>query len=200
MHAINHQAHYNAVAKFLHWLIALAIVGMLAVGWIMEDDALVNGPLRFSLFQWHKSIGITILVLSLLRLGWRLMNPPPPLPAAMPQWERWAAHAAHILFYALMIGLPLSGWAMVSASPYSTVLYGLVPLPNLPFIADMPDKKAFGEMAEEFHCVMASATLGLLLLHIAAAWKHHLFERDDVLLRMAPRFAHGLLRRLRGGQ
>lgn len=200
MQALDHEAHYNAVAKFFHWLIALAIIGMLALGWTMADDELVKGPLRFSLFQWHKSIGITILLLSLLRLGWRLMNPPPAFPATMPSWERWAAHGTHFLFYALMIGLPLTGWLLVSASPYKTELFGLVALPNLPFIADMPDKKAFGEIAEDCHGALASITLGLLLLHIAAAWKHHLFERDDVLLRMAPRFVHGLLRRPKGGQ
>jgi cytochrome b561 len=187
---------YNAVAKFLHWVIALAIVGMLALGWIMTS--MPNAPSKFALFQWHKSIGITILLLSLFRLIWRLMHKAPPLPVTMPDWEKFAAQATHFLFYVLMIGMPLTGWIMVSASPIPTILYGVVPWPNLPVLPDLENKRAIGHFFGGAHGFAAYILAALLVLHIGAAWKHHLFNRDDVLLRMAPRFMHPLLNKIRG--
>ncbi len=189
---------YNAVAKTLHWLIAWAIIGMLALGWIMTSMA--NTPLKFSLFQWHKSIGITILLLSLIRLGWRLTHTAPPLPATMPGWEKIAAQAAHALFYVLIIAMPLTGWVIVSASPLNlpTILYGIVPWPHLPVIPDLGNKKEIGHAFGWVHGKLAFLIAGLLVLHIGAAWKHHLIDRDDVLTRMAPGFLTGFLNRLRG--
>src|SRR5271167_1175015 len=97
---------YGAVAKTLHWLIAFLIVAMLVIGWLMTTLPRENAY-KFPLFQWHKSIGILILLLSLLRLGWRLTHSAPPLPAKMPAWEKFAARATHWLFYVLIIGMPL---------------------------------------------------------------------------------------------
>ncbi len=105
---------YNAVAKALHWLIAYAIIAMLIIGWTMKSMA--NGSDKFALFQLHKSLGITILALSLIRLLWRLIHQAPPLPAKMPTWEKFAARGTHWLFYILIIGMPLTGWAIVSSS------------------------------------------------------------------------------------
>src|SRR5271170_5610610 len=103
---------YDAVAKTLHVIIALAILGMIALGWSMEALPRTD-PLKFSLFQWHKSIGITILLLSLFRLYWRVKNPPPPLPPGMHRWEIILAKLVVFLFYVLMIGIPFLGWAVV---------------------------------------------------------------------------------------
>jgi cytochrome b561 len=192
-------ASYNAVAKGLHWLIAAAIVGMLALGWIMTD--LPKGdPLQFPLFQWHKSIGITILLLSLVRLGWRLVHPAPPLPKGMPHWESLAARATHILFYVAMIGMPFAGWVMVSTSSLNlpTMLYGLVEWPNLPILPTLENKKQIGHLFSDLHSLGAYALAALLVLHIGAAWKHHLIDRDDVLLRMAPKFLTRTLNCVRG--
>jgi cytochrome b561 len=190
-------AHYNAVAKTLHWLIALGIIGMLALGWIM--GSVPNGPLKFSLFQWHKSIGITILLLSLIRLGWRLIHTAPPLPADMPRWEVIAAKTTHVLFYILIIVMPLTGWIIVSASPLGlpTILYGVIPWPHLPILPTLENKKQIGHFFGDVHGFLAYIIAGLLVLHIGAAWKHHLINRDDVLLRMAPRFLHPALNAIR---
>lgn len=189
---------YDPVAKTLHWLIALAIIGMLALGWIMAD--LPNGPEKFSLFQWHKSIGLTILVLALMRLTWRLKHAAPPLPASMPTWEKLAAHAGHFLLYVLMIGMPLAGWAIVSTSSLGlpTMFYGLFSWPHLPIGSTPEGKKTIHDLAAWAHGVAAWVLAVLIVGHAAAAWKHHLINRDDVLTRMAPKFAISFLNRLRG--
>lgn len=189
---------YHAIAKWLHWLMAAAIVAMLAIGWIMTDESLISGPPRFALYQWHKSIGITILALAVLRLGWRLLHPAPPYPATMKRWEKLAAQLVHIALYVLMIGMPLTGWLLSSASPYKTVLYGLVPLPNLPGLADLPNRQEVGHFFGESHETLALVLAAFALIHIGAALKHHFYSKDDVLLRMAPRIIHPALLKLRG--
>jgi cytochrome b561 len=191
-------ARYDRIARFLHWLIALAIICMLAAGWIMVR--LPNGDAKFNIIQLHKSVGITILLLALFRLGWRLWHKPPALPRAMPGWEKFAATGTHWLLYALMIGMPLLGWIMVSASPLGlpTILYGVIPWPHLPVLPDLPDKGHISHIAGKLHNFFAWVLAILVAGHIAAAWKHHLFNRDDVLTRMAPGFMVSFLQRLRG--
>lgn len=185
---------YNAVAISLHWLIAILILGLLASGFIMGE--LENTALKYKIFQLHKSFGITVLALSLFRLAWRLATPVPALPAGK-SWEIWLAHVVRLGFYVLMIGMPLVGWLGVSASPLKipTVLFGLVPLPHLPFFQGVPDaaKQLF-----DLHTTMAFLMIGLLFLHLGGAAKHHFLLKNDVLLRMTPRWLHGVLRILRG--
>ena len=179
---------YDAGAIALHWLIALAIAGQLTMGFSMT--ALRPGSfLQFQLYQAHKSVGMTILALSVLRLGWRLMHVPPSLPAAMPIWEQRLARINHAVLYILMLGMPLSGWAVVSASPLNipTVLYGTVPLPHLPILSTLSNKKAVEPVLEGIHEAGAWILIALLVGHIAAAWRHHVLLRDDVLIRMLPR-------------
>lgn len=191
-------ARYHAVAVVLHWLIALLIVGLLVVGFVMGG---VETPeLKFKLYQLHKSFGITVLVLSVLRLLWRLTHRPPPLPPMTKVWERWAAHAVHWGFYLIMIGMPLVGWLGVSASPMKMPLriFGQFDMPLLPFFDGDTDPRATTQALFEAHGVMAFIAIGLLVLHLGAALKHHFIVRDDVLLRMAPKFLQGLLRALRG--
>lgn len=189
---------YGAVAKFLHWTIAAAVIAMLVIGWVMAD--MPNGTDKFVLFQWHKSIGLTILVLSLFRLGWRLSHKAPPLPAAMPEWEKFAARATHILFYILIIGMPLSGWAIVSTSRLGipTRFFGLFSWPNLPILPGLADKEALNHLLGQGHGIAAYILAALAVLHAAAAHKHHWLDRDDVLTRMAPRPIANMLDRLRG--
>ena len=178
---------YTAIAIGLHWLIALGVLGLLAIGLAMTQLDLA--PMRrFQLYQWHKSVGITVLLLSLLRLGWRLTHRPPPLPATLPPIERRGAHAVHGLLYGLIIGMPLVGWALVSASPFNipTVLYGLVPWPHLPVLPDLPDKAPIEAGLKLLHAAGAWILIGLFVLHAGAAMRHHLILRDDTLRRMLP--------------
>jgi len=143
-------------------------------------------PHRFTVFQWHKSFGIVVLLLSVLRLVWRLTHKPPALPAGMKTWEIWAAKLAHIGFYVLMIGVPLLGWAMVSASPLpiENKLFFLIPLPDLPGVTASKDAT---ERLKDFHELGAKLILVLFVLHVGAALKHHFVAKDGILARMIPR-------------
>ncbi len=178
---------YGTVAILLHWFTAAAIVALLVLGTLM-GEAKRGSPLQFSLFQWHKSIGITVLLLSVARLVWRLSHPPPALPATMPVWQRRAAKASHLLFYVFLIGVPLGGWATVSASPYNipTVLYGMIPWPHLPILPTLPNKAALEDVLGDAHATAAWMLAGLAALHAVAAFHHHLRLKDDVLRRMVP--------------
>lgn len=186
---VDHQT-YSTVAMVLHWAIAIAIVGLIAAGTWMADAIKVpeTQGLAFSVYQWHKSLGLAVLVLSVLRLAWRFVKPPPPLPASMPGWERTLAGVSHTAFYVLMIGMPLLGWAMVSASPLGlpTIVFGLFEWPHIPFLADLEDKKPVEDALKTAHMAGGYLLAGLLVLHVGAALKHHFVSRDDVLARMVP--------------
>jgi len=173
---------YNKGAIVLHWTIALLIIGLILLGLLMTQEWMPN---RFAIYQWHKSIGITVLVLSVARLLWRLGHRPPPLPDTLPSWQRTASHLTHGAFYALMFAMPLLGWAMVSASelPIPTVIYGLITLPDMPGVSE---SKAMAERFKLLHEIGAKLFIGLIFLHVVAALKHHFADRDDVLGRMAP--------------
>ena len=179
---------YSFVSILLHWTIALLILGQIQLGWRMTD--MDEGLGQFELYQLHKSIGITNLLISLVRLGWRLTHPAPPLPEHMATWEKVLARATHVGFYLVMIGMPLVGWALVSASPYNipTLLYDAVPWPHLPVLPglDEDSKKDLAELLADVHGKTAWLAIGLLALHVAGALKHHLFDRDTVLWRMLP--------------
>ncbi|MEQ8655241.1 MAG: cytochrome b [Kiloniellales bacterium] len=182
---------YSSVAIALHWLIALAIILQLASGlWMVDALTVKETQMRaFQVYQWHKSLGLTVLILSLLRLFWRLTHRAPPLPEGMTAWERLAAKATHVLFYVLIIALPLTGWVVVSASKLGlpTLYWNLFEWPHLPLGDMAADAKAvLEERVGTLHEFLAYATIGLLVLHIGAALKHHLVERDDVLSRMIP--------------
>jgi len=170
---------YTGTAITLHWLIALAIAGTFVIGLTMTD--LPFSPTKLRLYSWHKWAGVTIFVLVLIRLGWRLTHPAPPLPATMPGALRIAASGTHWLLYALMLAIPLSGWLMSSAKGFQTVWLGIVPLPDL--VAKDP---TLGHGLEEVHEVLAYSLLALVALHSAAALKHHFIDRDSVLTRMLP--------------
>jgi cytochrome b561 len=178
---------YGLIAIALHWLIAGAIIAMLVLGFVMVR--LTPGTtLQFDAYQLHKSIGLTILGLSLLRLGWRLANPGPPLPASLGRWERRLARLVHAGFYLLMLALPLSGWMMVSASVWNipTVLFGVIEVPHLPVLSTLEHKKPVETALKSVHALLGWAAVLLLFLHVAGALKHHFIVKDDTLLRMLP--------------
>jgi cytochrome b561 len=179
---------YSAVAIGLHWLIAALIFANIGLAWYfntLTDEAAVP------LVALHKSIGITVLLLTLARIAWRLIHPAPPLPATMKPWERWAAKATHLVFYVLMLGLPLSGWAWVSASPlikvHPTTLFGILPWPAFPFPGlDSDQLHDARHVLGTTHRVLGYVAYATIVLHVAAALKHQIIDRDDVLARMIP--------------
>jgi len=172
---------YGAVAQALHWLAAVLLAGSFTLGLTMVGLDL--GPRKLALYSWHKWCGVTVLALTALRLGWRLRHPPPPLPPAMPRWQRAAARLSHGGLYALLFAVPVAGWAMSSALGVPTVWLGLLPLPDL--VA--PDR-GLGERLAALHGGLALALLALIGLHVAAALHHGLVARDGVLERMLPAF------------
>jgi cytochrome b561 len=179
---------YGAVAITLHWVMAAGVLALAALGLIMVH---VHLPLRerFALYQLHKSIGVTVLLLACLRLAWRLLHQPPPLPSLMPPLQKMAAHGGHILLYVFLIFLPLSGWALVSASVLRvpTRLYGVIPWPHLPVLSTLSNKEPIEAALKWVHRCTAWTLLAVIAGHAAAALYHHFIEHDDVLRRMLPR-------------
>jgi len=178
---------YTIVAITLHWLIALGVLALIAIGLAMVKFGLP--PLRqFQLYQLHKSIGITVLLLVVARIAWRLGHRPPPLPPALPIMERRAASAAHLALYALIVLMPMTGWALVSSSRFNipTVLYGVVKWPHLPYLPTLHDKARVEAAMKLVHGYGGWVLLGLVALHAAAALRHHFLLRDDSLWRMLP--------------
>jgi cytochrome b561 len=143
---------------------------------------------QFQTFQLHKSLGLTVLVLSILRLLWRLTHTPPPLPPGVPAFEVFAAKLTHWIFYGLMLALPLTGWAIVSTSSWGlpTIWFGLFEWPHLPGLAESVHKKELNDVFGETHEILAYIAIALIGLHTGAALKHHLWNRDTVLTRMLP--------------
>lgn len=175
-------SQYSKIAIILHWMIAILILSLIVVGFLMTQEWM---PQRFTIFQWHKSFGILVLILSLVRLFWRLTHKPPALPEGMKGWEIFAAKLTHIGFYILMIGVPLLGWAMVSAStlPIENKLFFLIPLPDMPGVEA---SKSAAERLKDFHEIGAKLILLLFVLHVGGALKHHLIAKDGTLARMIP--------------
>jgi cytochrome b561 len=180
------QTRYNTVAIVLHWLIALGILALIAIGLAMTHLDLAP-MLKFQLYQLHKSIGITVLLAVLLRILWRLGHRPPPLPD-LDRLEKRAAEGVHGLLYFLMVALPLTGWALVSVSPFNlpTVLYNMVPWPHLPILATLTDKAPVEGVMKFIHGKLGWMFGTFILLHAAAALRHHFILRDGILRRMLP--------------
>jgi cytochrome b561 len=183
------QSRYSAGAIVLHWAIALLLLTNIALAWWFNT---LHGEAKIEPVQLHKSIGITVLILSLSRLGWRLAVPPPPLSATLQPWERWLAHTVHALFYVVMLGLPLTGWAFSSASPlihvFPIVLFHLVPWPAIGPLTSLPHdqmKQAHAVLLTS-HQLLAKLAYALIALHVAGALKHPIFDRDNGLARMVP--------------
>ena len=172
-------SHYTKTAIGLHWLLALLIISTFALGLYMADLPL--SPQRIRLFSWHKWAGMTILLLSALRLLWRLSHPAPSLPASMPTWQRRASHLVHASLYILFFAVPLIGWAYSSAAGFPVVWFGVLPLPDW-----VPKDRDLAAVLKELHALAAWAMALIVLLHIGAALKHHLIDRDAVLARMLP--------------
>ncbi len=174
---------YTRTAISLHWLMAILLVCLFAVGIYMHELPL--SPWKLQIYSWHKWAGVTAFMLVLVRLAWRFTHRPPPLPINLPRSAELAAHAAHALLYLLMIAIPLSGWLMSSAKGIQTVYFGVIPIPDL-----IEKNRELGNLLKEIHAILNFTLAAVVIVHIGAALKHHLIDKDNVLTRMLPRSKH----------
>jgi cytochrome b561 len=167
---------YTRTAVALHWIVAALVITAIAFGWTMTE--MVFSPLKLRLYNWHKWVGATVLILMFVRTLWRLVHPAPaPLP--MPAWQRLSARALHGLLYVMLLVQPLTGWIFSNAEGFPVVYLGLIPLPNL-----VGKDKALGEFVKELHSVGGWVIAVAIGLHVLAAIKHHYVDHDDTLRRM----------------
>ncbi len=169
---------YPCLMRLLHWIIGLLIIGLLALGFYMSD--LPNTPDKFAIYGLHKSLGIVVLGLVIVRVLTRLRATVPAPMTTHRKWEVGLAHAIHAVFYVSMIGMPLSGWAMSSAGGHPVVLFG-IPLPPL-----VGEDKALGQAMRDLHGLFADVFVVTIGLHVAGALKHHFIDRDGTIARMLP--------------
>lgn len=182
-------ARYTRTAMVFHWLIALGI--LINIGLALSAESLPDDWVR-PVIDTHKSIGITVLGLAVLRLIWRLTHRPPELPKHFPSWERKSAHVAHILLYVLIFAMPLSGWlhdsAWKAAATHPMYLYNAIPWPRIGFVMNQPPvlKEHLHDLFGLIHTSLAYVIYVLVGLHIAGALKHEFIDRDSVIRRMLP--------------
>lgn len=172
----NTKHNFGVVSIILHWLMAILIVCMIAVGLYMTD--LPKSPEKFQFYGWHKEFGILILMLAIVRLTWRLRNITPTLEAS-PRWEMITARTVHWAFYFFMFANPLTGWMMSSSAGVSVSFFGLFTLPNL-----VSPSKTGQALFATIHQYLAFTLIAILCLHTAAALKHHFINKDSILRRM----------------
>jgi cytochrome b561 len=175
----NTTRNWGALSKALHWIIVILIITQFVIA--SRAHNLPRGPALLEAWGWHKSFGMTILMLAVIRLAWRWMNPVPDLTAETRPWERVLARLSHVLLYGLIFALPLTGWLMSSAKNYPVSWFKIFQWPDL--VAPDP---AFSELMESTHHVLVKVLLAVALLHIAGALKHHFIDKNDVLKRMLP--------------
>jgi cytochrome b561 len=173
----DHTGTYTVTARVLHWFTAIIVIAIIPAGIVM--DRLGDGPVADFLYDLHRSLGALLLVLAIVRLGWRFRHPAPPLPFDIPAVQQLAAHASHWLLYILLIAQPLIGWIATSAYRAPFTVFWVLPMPPI-----WPENRAFSDMLFEVHKYIGW-TLGVLVcIHIAAALFHHFVRRDRVLMRM----------------
>ena len=171
---------YALSSRILHWLMAVIILFLLGLGIYMTDFLSKEASNRMEIYNLHKSLGVVVLILVVIRLINRFVKKPPALPETMASWERVAAHLTHIFLYALMIVVPLSGYLMSNSFGYPVMLFGI----QMPFI--IATNFELGKVFAEAHEIAAFSLLGLVVLHVAGALKHRFFDKpqNDVLGRM----------------
>ena len=177
----NNREKFGSLAQVLHWATAAMIIGQYALAKLAERADEAGSPLtQLALLANHKSLGMSILTLAIVRVGWRLINPPPAPPASIPLWQNRAAAVTHWALYVLIFAIPLSGWLMSSASAYSVSWFNLFTFPDL-----VEPNEVLKDQFHEMHHYLAEALFVLALVHIGAALKHHFYDRDTVLKGMS---------------
>lgn len=168
---------YNGTAIALHWLVAVLIVVAFSVGQYMADLEL--SPWKLKIFAWHKWVGVTIFLLVLYRIYWRLTHPAPALPASMSENMKKGSGVTHLFLYLLMVAIPITGWLHSSAAGVSVVYFNFIPLPNL-----LDKNKELSDLFKDVHESLNWALLGLVIMHVAATLKHQFMDKDNLLDRM----------------
>lgn len=178
MALMNTDRRYGIVAKFFHWTVAALVIAMLAAGLCLR---FVKGtPYASTIFTIHKSTGLTVLIIMTLRLMWRWINPLPQLPITTPEWQRLAARSVHRLFYLAIFTMVLAGWGMSTAAGYPVNFWWLVKV-NMPFV---PKSQSWQITLATVHTYTAYVIMGLIVVHVLAACKHHFVDKDFVVQRM----------------
>lgn len=175
----NSTRRWGSIAQFLHWSVAALIFTLMALGWLAVSTPL--SPAKINLFYWHKSLGMLVLVLVLVRLGWRAGNPAPALPADLPRWEPLLARAVHVILYILIVLMPVSGWLIDSASGIPFKIFWALPLPAI-----TPVSGSLEHAFEVLHLAIFWALAAVLIGHIGASLRHHFLLRNTVLRSMLP--------------
>lgn len=170
-------ARYSGIAIFFHWLVGFLIIGLLAVGLIMED---LPDSIKFTVYGWHKAFGIIVLALVTLRFTWRMITPPPALPETMDKRQILLSKIAHIALYGLMFAMPVIGWMMSSAGGYPVSVFG-IPVPPL-----AEKNKELMDLMKELHEVGGNLLIVLIVLHLGAAFYHQRILKDGLMARMLP--------------
>ena len=173
-------SRYTTTAIVFHWIVAILALTMIGLGLYMTDVP-KGSPNRAFYFNLHKSIGLTTALLVIMRLWWRVKNPPPPLPASMPDWEIQAAKISHALLYMCLIVMPLSGFAATQFTKYGVNYFGLFKIPPMG-----SENKVVYDLLQGIHGVTATLLIALVVIHVLAAFKHLLINRDKVFQRMLP--------------
>jgi cytochrome b561 len=173
---------YRPTARLLHWLVALLVLLTLPVGQTMIMEGLPRS-LQDTLFIFHKNVGVIILLLVIWRIAFRLRNPPPPLPASVPEWQQRVAAASHLTLYALLILMPVTGYVRVRAGGFPIEGLDALGVPPL-----MPRSDAVAEIAQTIHFYGRYALVAVIVLHVSAAIFHAAWLRDGVFARMGPPF------------
>ena len=173
---------YTTTAKALHWLIAVLIFCMIPLGFVMTE--MDFSPEKLQYYSWHKWAGVSVFLLSLIRLVWRVLNPPPELPEQMNQLLKFLAHIGHYALYLLCFIIPVSGWLMSSAKGVQTVWFGVLPIPDL-----LAKDKALGAQLAELHEILNWILVAILTVHVIAALKHQFIDKDNLLSRILPKLS-----------
>lgn len=175
----NSAQRWGSVAQFLHWSVAALILALMALGWLAVLTPL--SPAKINLFYWHKSLGMLVLALVLIRLGWRAGNPPPDMPSELPRWEPLLARTTHAFLYVLIVLMPVSGWLINSAAGIPFKIFWILPLPSITPVSD-----SLEHLFELVHLAIFWALAVVLVGHIGAALRHHFLLHNAILSRMLP--------------
>ena len=175
---------YTRVAVALHWVMAIAFILMLISGLAMTREGVLETSLQFKMFQWHKSLGVILLVAFFVRIGWRLFHKPPALPESFKPIEKLAGHTGHLALYALMIAMPITGWVMVSSSAIGlpTFVFGWFEWPHIPGLEGQEKINALSKNGHEY---MGYGFIAVIGLHVAATIKHMIVEKENLMKRMS---------------